>query len=83
MNAQWQLSLKRLPDLIEHPKTAKQRLMNSVITFLNERQCEWRGNDEVSSIGRSFVTALTDALWTIDGHHHVLEIKASRFPRYS
>ncbi len=71
MNAQQQLSLKKLPDLIQQPKTAKQRLMNNIITFLDERKCEWRGNDEVISVGHSFVTALTDALWTIDGHHHV------------
>ena len=40
INAQQQLSLKKLPDLIEHPKTEKQGLVNG---FLDERKCEWRG----------------------------------------
>ena len=30
-----------------------------------------RGTDEVTSHGQSFISALTDALWTIYGHHHV------------
>ncbi len=80
MNARQQLSLKKLPDLTEQPKTAKQRLTNTVISFLGERKCEWHGSDEVSSVGRNFVTALTDALWTIDGHHPVFSDQSVSIP---
>ena len=38
MNAQQHLSLKTLPDLIEHPKTESH--------FLDERKCEWRGKEK-------------------------------------
>lgn len=68
MSSQQQLSLKSMPDLIEEPKTAKQKLRNSIITFLTERNCQWRGGDEVSSMGSNLIHA---TLWTIDGHHHV------------
>ena len=71
MNAQRQLSQKSVPDTIAEPKTNKQKLMNSVINFLVAENCAWR-NNEVSSSGASLVHALTDALWTIDRHHHVL-----------
>ena len=37
MNAQQQLSLKKLPDLIEHPKTETDEWL-----FVREK-CEWRG----------------------------------------
>lgn len=70
MSAQQQLSHKSMPDLISEPKTKKQTLMNDVITFLRENDCQWPSN-EVSSLGMSLVNALTDTLWTIDGHHHV------------
>ena len=80
MNAQQQLSLRSMPDIIEQPKTAKQRLMNGIISFLKEKHCQWRGNDEVSSVGQSFVTALTDTLWTIDGHHHVFSNQSIIIP---
>ena len=37
---------------------------------LSEMGCQWPSN-EVSTVGMSLVNALTDTLWTIDGHHHV------------
>lgn len=70
MSSQKQLSMKRIPDHIEEPKTGKQRLKNS-ITFLTEKKCLWYGSDEVFLVGENFANALTDALWTINGHHYV------------
>lgn len=80
MASRRQRSLKFLPDLIEHPRTGKQRLSNSVITFLLERNCCWRGSDEVASQGQNFVGALTDALWNMDGHHHVFSNQSIAVP---
>ena len=37
-----------MPDCITEPKTNKQKLKNSVITFLTERNCSWRGREESS-----------------------------------
>ena len=68
-----------MPDSITEPKTNKQKLMNSVITFLTERNCSWRANEE-SSVAVSLVTALTDTLWIIDGHHHIFSSQGCRIP---
>ena len=76
MNAQ---SQKLVPDTIPEPRTNKQRLWNKVIEFLVAKECAWRGS-EVSSAGTSFVNALTDILWTIDGHHHVLGSQGQNIP---
>ena len=75
MASQRQRSQKTMPDLIEQPRTGKQRLRNSIVTFLREKKCQWHGTDEVASQGQSFISALTDALWTIYGHHHVSATK--------
>ena len=81
-NAQKHFSLKSMPDLTENPRTAKQKLMNDIITFLAEKGCRWRGCDEVSSFGMNLVHALTDALWNIDGHHHVFKKIPSIFSKF-
>ena len=80
MASQRQRSLKTMPDLIEQPRTRKQRLRNSIITFLREKKCPWRGTDEVTSQGQSFISALTDALWTVDGRHHVFSNQSVLIP---
>lgn len=80
MASQRQRSLKSLPDLIEHPRTGKQRLMNSVITFLQERNCCWRGSDIVASQGQDLLGALTNAFWNLDGHHHVFSNQSIAVP---
>ena len=79
MDAQRQLSQKSLPDPIAAPKTNKQRLTNSIISYPDERKCKWHSS-EVSSAGVSLVNALTDTLWFIDGHHHVLTTQGYRVP---
>ena len=75
MASQRQRSLKTMPDLIEQPRTGKQRLRNSIVAFLREKKCQRRGTDEVASQGQSCISALTDALWTTYGHHHVSATK--------
>ena len=49
MASQRQRSQKTMPDLIEQPRTGKLRLRNSIVTFLREKKCQWRGTDEVAS----------------------------------
>ena len=79
MQAQREKSKNTMPDLIEEPKTNKQKLWNDVIKFLKERNCMWKSG-EGSSIGCSFVQALTNTLWTIDGHHEVFRLQGFVVP---
>lgn len=53
--------------------------MNKLIEFLVAKECAWHGS-EVSSTGTSLVNALTDILWPIDGHHHVLGSQGHKIP---
>ena len=71
MNSARQLASCTMPQEIDEPKTGKQKLWNSVITFLNKGGHVWRGS-EVDNNGVAFVRALVDTLWTIDGHHDTL-----------
>ena len=83
MNAQRQLAQRALPDLVEEPRTNKQRLRNDIITKLfMAKQCQWR-SDEVPSMGNSLVQALTDTLWTVDGHHDVFSKQGCLFPSFA
>ena len=83
MNAQRQLAQRALPDLVEEPRTNKQRLRNDIITkLLMAKQCQWR-SDEVPSMGNSLVQALTDTLWTVDGHHDVFSKQGCLFPSFA
>ena len=77
MNAH--LREKYVLDCITEPKTNKQKLMNSVITFLTERNCSWSANAE-SSLAIDLITALTEPLWIIDGHHHIFSSQGYRIP---
>lgn len=68
-----------MPDTIEEPRTNNQRLRNDIIKLLKERKCLWKSG-EVSSVGCSFVQALTNTLWTIDGHHEVFRQQGFMVP---
>ena len=47
-NAQRELLKKCMPELVEDPRTNKQKLWNDVIKFLQEKNCIWK-NTEVST----------------------------------
>lgn len=79
MSAQKELDKKCMPNSIEDPRTNKQRLWNDIIKFLQERNCKWK-SAEVQSFGSSFVQALTDTLWLIDGQHDVLRRQGYSIP---
>ena len=53
----------------EDPHTKKQVLFNDIIKYLKNANCQWK-NTEVAS-GNNLIQALTNTLWTIDGHHFV------------
>ena len=90
MSAQIQLQQKFMPDKMDEPKTNKQRLRNSLITFLTEKGCCWHAAydiyitiiyySEVQSFGMNLVNALTSTLWEIDGYHHVLSNQGYKIP---
>ncbi len=78
MAAQRQAISKCLPDL--RPETnGKDRLHNALVSFLNKRELKWRASD-VESCGKSFLKALTDLLWYIDGHHSAFSRQACPIP---
>ena len=54
----------------EDPHTKKQVLFNDIIKYLKNANCLWK-NTEVASSGNNLIQALTNTLWTIDGHHFV------------
>ena len=47
MSAQIQLQQKFMPDKTDEPKTNKQRLRNSLITFLTEKGCRWHAGYDI------------------------------------
>ena len=83
MNAQTQLSSRtNLPVLTSEPRNAKQRLRNDVIEFFRERGCKWTASD-VPTLGSSLTQAITNALWTVDGHHEVFANQGCPLPSFA
>ena len=70
------------PDLVSEPQNAKQRLRNGVIKFLRERECKWKASD-VPTLGTTFTQVITNALWTIDGHHEVFANQGFSLPTFA
>lgn len=68
-----------MPDIVENPRTNKQKLWNSVIRFLSEKNCMWK-NIEVSSSGCSLVQALSNTLWYIDGQYDTFQKQGYLIP---
>ena len=54
INAQRQLARKCLPDMVEYPRTNKERLRNDVIKFLMEKQFQWRAAEFSSLAAASY-----------------------------
>ena len=73
------LSQRSLPTSIANPNNNKQKLRNDFIAFLASKDLKWRA-DEVDSNGESFVKAVVDTLWYIDGQHHVFEERSCSIP---
>ena len=79
MNDQRHLgSWTNLAVLVSEPQNAKRLLRNDVVKLFRERGCKWTASD-VPTLGNSLTQAIMNALWTIDGHHEVLPIKAAPY----
>ena len=72
MKSSRMLSQRSLPTSIANPNNNKQKLRNDFIAFLASKDLKWRA-DEVDSNGESFVKAVVDTLWYIDGQHQDFE----------
>ena len=79
MNSARQLASCTMPQEIDEPKTGKQKLWNSVITFLKKGGHVWRGS-EVYNNGVAFVRTLVDTLWAINGHQDTLRSRSYPIP---
>ena len=53
-----------------------------MIEFLRERECKWTAPD-VPTLGNSLTQAITNALWTIDGHHEVFANQGFSLPSFA
>ncbi len=80
MNTQGGLCQCKLPKTIEKQnKTKKDELYNDIIVLFEEQNLAWLSSD-VDSSDNALVRNLTDCLWYIDGHHHVLEKQGCSIP---
>ena len=61
-----------LPEPVAEPRNHKQKLRNDFITFLSDKDLKWHA-DEIGSSGESFMKAIIDTLWLIDGQHDVFK----------
>ena len=55
---------------IANPNNNKQKLHNDFIAFLASKDLKWCA-DEIDTNGESFMKAIVDTLWYIDGQHQV------------
>ena len=56
-------------------RTAKDRLYNNILKFLEVRNLKFSSDAKAS--GEKLVQSLTDTLWYIDGHHHLLSERST------
>ena len=77
-----------MPNNLESPKkiekekmTKKEHLYNDVIECIEKLDVAWN-RFEVDEAGKNFVLTLVEALWYIDGHHHVFEKQGCKLPDF-
>jgi hypothetical protein len=63
--------------VISVPSLRKDGLYNSMVKFCSEHGIGWR---EPENYGKRFIQDLSNLLWYIDGHHHVLASRACLIP---
>ena len=71
-----------LPPTIVEPRNKKQQLHNDFISFLSKKGFKWRAGETASS-GETFIKAMVDTLWEIDGQHDVFKERFFQFPLVS
>ena len=67
----------QVPPLISKEKNKKDRLYNDLIEFCVAQSVGW---EEPNSHGKQFISDLSNTLWYIDGHHHVLSSRSCKVP---
>lgn len=67
------------PSLTEHNK--KDKLYNDVLKVLEENNVSFPGS-EIKSSGQTFMRALVDCLWYLDGHHDALAKQNCPIPEF-
>ena len=60
------LQSRPLLEPVVEPRNHKQKLRNDFITFLSDKDLKWRA-DEIGSSVESFMKAIVDTFWLIDG----------------
>ena len=78
MSSQRQLCLRKLPQK-KKEYNSKDRLYNSILDFLEERELAFSSN-EVDHTGVNLVRTLQECLWYIDGRHAMIEHHSSPIP---
>ena len=76
--SQVSLSQRGRPPLVD-VKNAKDQLYNSIIEYFEKQELDWR-SDEIKTQGHLCVRKLTEVLWILDGHHHVLSKQCCHVP---
>ena len=64
---------------IDSPKTAKDHPFNNVPTLLEQLNIRFQ-KDSVDTLGKTFVTNLTDLLWHITCHHEYYQERSAPIP---
>lgn len=61
------------------PQRNQKDKLYDILTFCEMEQLLWKA-DEISTLGVSFVRCICDALWYVDGHHHVFASRGCPIP---
>ena len=70
----------KLPKAYENPKSNDLKLYNDILGWLKSLEIGWSNDLDANSIGKSFVIALRDTLWYIDGHWKTLSDRGYHIP---
>ena len=69
----------KVPSRISKEKNSKDGLYNDLVNFCNSQNLGW---EEPDSVGKKFITDLSNTLWYIDGHHRVLSSRSCDIPNF-
>ena len=70
----------KLPKAYENPKRNDLKLYNDILGWLKSLKIGWSNGLDANSISKSFVIALRDTLWYIDGHWKTLSGRGYHIP---
>ena len=67
---------ENVPQVVKDPKDGVERLHNAILEYFRQVGCVFPKN--IGSLGNTFVTKLTNALWYVDGHMTTIERESTR-----